>query len=296
MKSRYSISLSASELETDSEAIFEQGFDMIDTKFNNGVWFTAYGNNIGKPERVEQVTAWRGVSTFSDFQEQVEEQKADGFELTDVEVTPGGYWLGTFNSGSGQLESELITAETYADFNRQVDDLQAQDASFVLGYQVVDIEYDDGLYIGVLDRNGSDADYQFMRSYQDFTEEVAFQREEGLELTNVEYVGGANGGWYAVFTDELTGLSVYSPETHALRSDFESEIVAYRSQGYDLINIESIEGEWFGIYKEDIYFDDPLVSSSSSTSEDTVSILRSAGAETNASAIGIGIIADSYSE
>ena len=292
MKSTYTISSSAKALESDSAPIFDRGFDMIDTKYNNGVWFTAYGKNIGKPERVKQVTAWTGAPTFSVFQEQVEEQKADDYELTDVEVTPGGYWVGTFNSGSGQLESELITATTYTDFNKQVDDLQAQDASSVLGYQVVDIEYDDGLYIGVLDRTGSDADYQFMKTYREFTEEVADQREDGLELTNVEYVGGANGGWYGVFTDELTGLSAYSPETHALRSDFEAEIEDFQDRGFDLINIESIEGEWFGIYKEDIYLNDSL--NSVSESEDTVSILRSAGAETNASAIGIGIIADSF--
>ncbi|MEL6928702.1 MAG: hypothetical protein AAFY76_24590 [Cyanobacteria bacterium J06649_11] len=62
--------------------------------------------------------------------------------------------------------------------------------------------------------------------------------------------------------------------------------------GYDLINIESIEGEWFGIYKEDIYLDDSL--NSVSRSENIVSTLQTTGAETNALAIGIGIIADAY--
>ena len=292
MKSTYSISEDLRELEIESGEKFSQGFDMIDTKYNNGVWFTAYGKNIGQPDTVDQVTAWRGEPTFADFQEQVEELKTDDYELTDVEVTPGGYWVGTFNKGSGQLESELITAKTYADFNRQVDDLQAQDSTSI-GYEVVDIEYADGLYIGVLDRNGSDADYQFMRSYRSFTEEVADQRKNGLELTNVEYVGGANGGWYGVFTDDLTGSSAYSPEPHDDIRDFQSEISSYRDRGYDLINIESIEGEWFGIYKEDIYSDDP-VTSSSNTSLDTVTILQTAGAETNALATGLGIIADSF--
>ena len=289
MKSTYSTSLNIRELETDFAAIERKGFDMIDTKFNDGVWFTAYGKNIGKPERVNQVTAWRGEPTFKGFKARVEELKANDYELTDVEVTPRGYWVGIFNSGSGQLESELITAKTGADFDRQVKALQAQDASSVLGYQVVDIEYADGLWIGVLDRTGSDATYSTSESYKEFTREVELQREEGLELTNLEYTDEL---WTAVFTDELTGLSVYSPQPHDDIKDFQAEITDFRSQGFDLINIESIEGDWFGIYKEDIYLDDSL--NSVSKSEDTVSILRSTGAETNALATGIGIIADAF--
>ena len=267
MKSTYSISSNITELENESAAIARQGFDIIDIKYNDGVLFSSYGNNIGKLNFVVSETTWRGEPTFEGFNQKVEELKADDYELTDVEITDDGYWLGTF--ANNQLESELVTATTLADFNRQVDDLQAEDASSVLGYQVVDIELAGGLSIGILDRNGSDAYYTFTRSFSEFTQEVAFQREEGLELTNIDYTDGL---WTGVFTDDLTGLSEYSPQSYAALADFEAEIENFRDRGYDLINVESIEGEWFGIYKEDIYSDDSL--SSPGTSEDIVPILR----------------------
>ena len=258
MKSTYSVSSSIRELETDFAAIDRQGFDLIDAKFNDGVWFSAYGKKIGKNSVSRDiVTAWRGEPTFRGFTQRVEELEDKGYELTDVEVTDDGYWLGIF--ASEQLESELITARTRADFDRQVDALQAQDANSVLGYQVVDIEYADGLLIGVLDRNSSDADYSFSRNGTEFGREVARQREAGLELTNVEYVDGA---WYGVFSDELTGLSIPSSRPHTSIRSFEAEISDYQSRGYDLINIESIEGDWLGIYKENVDGTDDIITPS----------------------------------
>ena len=290
MKSKYSIAEDIDGFALDFDRVVnadDSSFDLVDAKYANGIWFGAYGDNIGKFKFHVNDTAWNFEPSFSGFTEEIESRKAEGYELTDVEYTEGGYWFGVF--ADAVVNSKLISAETMAGIDEQVEELQALDPDDLFQYQVVDLEYTDELIVGVLNSTFGDAAYTTSEDFEEFELEVERQQDEGLELTNLEYV---DGDFVGIFDAELSGESIYSPEPHADIKDFKSEITAYRSQGYDLINIESIEGEWFGIYKEDIYLDDSL--NSVSKSEDTVSILRSAGAETNASAIGIGIIADSY--
>ena len=54
-----------------------------------------------------------------------------------------------------------------------------------------------------------------------------------------------------------TGTS-YDPEFSTSIDSFEGEIEYFQGIGYDLINVESIEGEWFGIYKEDTDYTDSI--------------------------------------
>ena len=256
MKSTYSISSNVKELETDSEAISKKGFDLIDIKYANGVWFSAYGKNVGKANTIiNDDTTWKGEPTFAGFQAQIEDRREDGYELTDVEYDDG-YWVGIFSSNEG--DSELIVAEDGDDFEAQLLELQDLDSSFSLEYQVLDIEYADGLWVGVANRTSGDATYTFSEDYENFELEVQQQREDGLELTNVEYVDGT---WYSVFS-ELSGLSAYSPETHADIDDFTDEILDYRSKGFDLVNIESVDNEWFGVYKENVDGTDDIITPS----------------------------------
>ena len=257
MKSKYSISEDLQEFYSDSARVASQGFELIDAKYANGVWVAAYGENIGRANTFFSTSDWNFEPTLQSFQARVAERKADGYDLTDVEYTPGGYWFGVFATNVG--DSELIVAQDGADFDEQLLDLQDLDSSFSLEYQVLDIEAADGLWIGVANRTSGDATYTYSESFEEFEAEVQQQREDGIELSNVEYVGG---DWYGVFTDELSGLSTYSPEFHDDLEDFTDEIQTYRSQGFDLINIESVDGDWFGIYKENVDGTDDIITPS----------------------------------
>lgn len=256
MKSKYSTSSNLNEFADDFDRITRLGFDLIDTKYANGIWFSAYGKNIGKADTFFNTTAWNGEPTLRGFQARIAERREQGYELTDVEYDDG-YWLGIFGSNVG--DSELIVAEDGAEFNQQLLDLQDLDSRFSLEYQVLDIEFADGLRVGVANRTSGDASYTFSKDYRSFEAEVQEQREDGLELTNVEYV---DGFWYSVFSDELSGLSAYSPEPHADIDDFTAEILDYRSIGFDLVNIESIDGDWFGVYKENTDGTDDIITPS----------------------------------
>ena len=250
MKSKYSIAEDIDGFASDFDRVVnaeDSNFDLVDIKYANGIWFGAYGDNIGKPKLFVDYTAWNFEPSFSSFTEEIESRKAEGYELTDVEYTEGGYWFGVF--AEGEVDSKLITAETMAGIDEQVEELQALDPDDLFQYQVVDLEYTDESIVGVLNSTHKDAAYTSSEDFEEFESEVQRQQDEGLELTNLEYV---DGDFVGIFDSELTGESIYSPEPHADLDDFTAEIEEFRSTGYDLLNIESIDGDWFGIYKENL--------------------------------------------
>ena len=257
MKSTYSITKDIDEFADEFTRIESQGFDLVDVKYANGFWFAAYGDNIGRPKLFVNETAWNGEPTLKDFQARVAERKADGYDLTDVEYTDDGYWLGIFSDNV--LDSELIIAEDDSEFEEQLLELQDLDPDSNFNYQVVDIEDAEGLQVGVVNRIFGDANYTFSEDIDEFTQEVEQQQDLGIELTNVEY---SDSGLFGIFTENLSGLSAYSPQPHAGLDDFTAEIEDFGDKGFDLINVESIDGDWFGIYKENTDGTDDIITPS----------------------------------
>ena len=256
MKSTYSVSSNLDEFDRSFNQIDAQGYDLIDTKYANGVWFSAYDKNIGYADsRInESVASWS--PSFAGFTERIKQKETQGYGLTDIEYADG-YWFGVFSSS--EVDSEYIVATTGVEFDDKVKDLQNPESNSVLDYHLVDVEYANGYWVGVLNKTYGDSSYSSSADFDDFTGEIQRQRSQGLELTNVEYLDGA---FLGIYSDELSGISTYSPTPHATTAQFTAEIEEQRSEGYHLINIESIDGEWFGIYKENIDGTDDIITPS----------------------------------
>ena len=272
MKSKYSISEDIKEFTSDFDRVAndeDSNFDLVDVKYANGIWFGAYGDNIGKPKLYANYTAWNYEPSFSGFLEEIESRQDRRYELTDVEYTDDGGWFGVF--ASAEVDSKLITAETMAGIDEQVEELQALDPDDTFQYQIVDLEYTDDFIVGVLNSTHKDAAYTTSEDFEEFELEVQRQQDEGLELINLEYV---DGEFVGIFDSELRGESIYSPEPHADLDDFTDEILDNRRDGYDLLNIESIDGDWFGIYKENTDPTDDIITPSDRAS-DPGDIIRS---------------------
>ena len=81
MKSKYLISEDIDVFASDFERITDDDsrFDLIDVKYANDFWFSAYGDNIGKSKLFVNDTAWNYEPTFSGFTEEVESRKAEGY-------------------------------------------------------------------------------------------------------------------------------------------------------------------------------------------------------------------------
>ena len=275
MKSKYSISEDIQEFALDFDRVVndeDSNFDLIDVKYANGVWVGAYGDNIGKADTFFSDTAWNFEPTLEGFQAEIAERKEDGYDLTDVEYTPGGYWFGVFASNSG--DREFVVAEDREDFDQQLLDLEenydsnlATDSNISYEYQVLDLELADGLWTGVAIRTEIDSIYTYSEDFEEFEAEVQQQKENGMELNNIEYLdedwyGTFNQDQYYGFNKDLSGMNIYSPEPHADLDDFTAEIEDFRGQGFDLINIESIDGDWFGLYQENTDGTDDIITPS----------------------------------
>ena len=180
------------------------GFELIDVKYANGYWFGAYGDNIGYGDGRNADTTWISDPNFTSFQERVEDLEADGYYLTDIEYTEEytgyGYWFGVFDDKL--VDSEIIVAETVDDFNSQVEDYKALYPNDSSRYHLVDLEYADGLSIGVLNRSYGNSTYVGSNDFVEFEAEVTYQQSLGLELTNLEYIDGVYVG---IYSDTLTG-------------------------------------------------------------------------------------------
>ena len=261
MKSKYSISKDIQEFGSDFQRVTKEGFDLIDVKYANGIWFGAYGKNIGLSEYLVSDTAWNFEPTLDGFQAKIEEREEDGYDLTDIEYTSDGYWFGVFATNLG--DSELIVAEDGEDFDRQLLDLEDLESNLAVDsiseHQVFDLELADGLWAGVAKDTFRDTTYTSSEDFEEFELEVQQQESEGLKLSNVEYL---DGDWYGVFDRDISGLSIYSPEPHEDLDDFTDEIETFRGEGFDLINIESIDGDWFGIYQENTDATDDIITPS----------------------------------
>jgi len=266
MKSAYFKGETTDEFLQDFSIKDNQGFDLIDLKYNDGYYIAAYGKNIGKSDFFVSTTDVYVNTSPSNLRERITERQDYGYELTDLEYE-NGYWHSIY--ATNDLDSKLIVADTEADMKSQLLDLQDLNSSFSLDYQIVDIEYAEGQWVAVANYIAGDATYAISESPSEFIEENELQRNRGLELTNVEYV---DGDLIGIYSKELSGESIHSPRIHADIDDFTAEIEEYRDLDYHLVNTEAIEGGWFGIYKQDADFGEPLASSSaiSSSSVDII--------------------------
>ena len=257
MKSNHSSQRTFSAFTRDFSSNTRNGFDLIDLKIDNGYYLAAYGKNIGKADTFVSKTTGYTTDSLPDLRKEIAAQKADGYELTDLEYSDGE-WHSIYATNEG--DSELIEADTYEDIKGQLLDLEElAPSSSVLNYQIADIEYAGGRWYAVANYAAGDATYEVSESPREFLGEIRRQKARGLELVNLEYV---NGDHIGIYSEDLSGESIHSQGTHADIDDFTAEIEANRDRGYHLINTETINGSWFGIYKQDAEFGEPLTSAS----------------------------------
>lgn len=246
MKSTQSHTRNANEFVEQIESKQALGFDLIDVKYIEGYWFGSYGNNIGFADTRENETDFFGTASFPKFQTEIQNFKNQGFELTDIDYNDG-YWFGTF--ADGEIDSFVVTSELgFNDFERQINAKLGEGSGFLTNH-LVDVEYADGAWVGVFNYGFGTSDYSVQDNYREFHQEVLQQKSQGLELINLEY---NDDQWFGIYSDRLSGESIYTlPDSlNQDIDDFGAEIADNQRLGYDLINVESVDGYWLGIYKE----------------------------------------------
>ncbi|MEM7061677.1 MAG: leishmanolysin-related zinc metalloendopeptidase [Cyanobacteria bacterium P01_B01_bin.77] len=225
----YSYTTTLTSFERFIDTRWEQGYDIANVEFGDGVWFGVFSENVG-------AGAYSLNSDIDEFTEDIAERWQQGYNLIDV-----GYgndvWFGVFND----QKSDNINGYSYqfglTNFETAI--LDRWDQGFVL----TDVEYGDGVWFGTFDQGSGRSAYSYNPSLNRFTDEISTRWDQGYELIDVEF---GNGTWFGVFGEYEPGTSAYSYNSSL--ADFEQTIAQRWDDGYELIDTAYGNGTWFGVF------------------------------------------------
>lgn len=116
------------------------------------------------------------------------------------------------------------------------------------GYDLVDVAYGDGSWVGVYQDTPKNTGYYAASSAEELTQTVQQQWEEGgYRLTDVEY---GDGVWFGTFEEDY-GANTYSISTSLTELTEDISEVWNWNKGYDLVDVEYGDGIWFGVFQDD---------------------------------------------
>jgi len=176
----------------------QTGSQLVDVRYSNaldgGLWIGVYRADAVQTNSFTH-------DTFADFEAVANEQLGIGLSLVDLEYGDGNINAIYADTSNGRANGTYITSSNLDDFTGQVIENTVISPVRIVQPQLdlVDIEYIDGNYVGVLGdfRGGSDFVFD-IANYDDFQAEIQRQQSLDLELVDSEYI---NGAWYGVFND-----------------------------------------------------------------------------------------------
>ena len=214
------------------EAEIGEGLNLSDVEYADGLWVGVF--NEGSD------STWSYHPNFEGFRSQIRSRWEQGYELTDVEYGDG-VWFASFEEGFSE-DSAYISNPDVDGFTAQI--LEQADSGGYHGYDLVDIEYGDGVWFGVLNNERGGATYT-SSTIDTLAADINGIQAQDYDLVDVEYTGV---GWVSVFHEPPVG-AVESTYTIANSVEqFDQQFAQKIDQGYNLVDIEYGDGIWVGVY------------------------------------------------
>ncbi|MGD1922362.1 MAG: hypothetical protein ACFCAD_27800 [Pleurocapsa sp.] len=238
----------------------DEGLNLSDVEYADGLWVGVF--NEGRD------STWSYNPDLAGLESQIKTRWEQGYELTDVEYGDG-VWFASFESG--------ISSDSAYVYNSDVDGFTGQireqgDSGIYRGNDLIDVEYGDGIWFGVLNDELGGATYA-NSSIDTLTADINSIQAQDYDLVDIEYVGNS---WVSVFLEPTGAVdSTYTISNNV--EDFNQKFADKLGQGYDLIDIEYGNSVWVGVFSGVITSTETNDNSTPSTNDVIVdSVIQSA--------------------
>lgn len=209
----------------------DEGLNLSDVEYADGLWIGVF--NEGRD------STWNYHPDLAGLEAQIQSRWEQGYELTDVEYG-NGVWFASFEEG--------ISSDSAYIYNSDIDGFTGQireqgDSGGYRGNDLIDVEYGDGVWFGVLNDELGGATYTGS-TIDTLATDIDRIQAQDYDLVDIEYTGT---GWVSVFNEPTGAVD----STYAIANNvdqFNQQFAQKLQQGYDLVDLEYGEGIWVGVY------------------------------------------------
>jgi len=176
----------------------QAGSQLVDVRYSNafdgGLWIGVYRADALQTSSFTH-------DNFADFAARASEQSGIGLSLVDLEYGDGNINAIYADTHVDRANGTYIASNNLDDFTGQVNanTVTSPVQIGVAPFDLVDIEYIDGTYVGVLGDFRGRSDYvSNIANFDEFQAEIQRQQSIGFDLVDAEFI---NGAWHGVFND-----------------------------------------------------------------------------------------------
>lgn len=250
---RYRFSATPEQFEEQNSVLVERGYDIVSAELEDDV---IYSEHIANTET-------NTILSSEDFDELVEvipSQQEAGYELIDVRYSESiETWVGVFDNNA------IPTTHFYTD---DFDEFTAHAVEqFNLGINLVDFEYGDGIISAVFADSPHGSGYRANDNLNEFGATIQHDTiispinltSGRFDLVDLEYIDGT----YVGILGDFLGASSYA-FNYTDYDEFQAEIQRQIDEGrtfgqeFSLVDVEYIDGAWYGILNDNTDLEDPL--------------------------------------
>ena len=194
------------------------------------------------------VSTYTFSDNLTDLRENIQLKSDQGLSLIDIDYIDDPKDKGLVGEEEIWVaEFGYVPGNTIYIFNKSEDIfIEKTNQKTNNGYDLVDIEYADGVWFGILTDSPGNKAITLSGNLDAFAGQIQEGWDNSYQLTNAEYVDGLWSGFYSTPSSLSKNAYVY----RATIDQFTGQIEQKWDENFDLVNVEYGDGKWFGVFTQ----------------------------------------------